>query len=262
MCNKTIKFGAFAHYAFRQGTDYIATGHYARIVFNAKNNEYNLLKGIDANKDQSYFLYAINKEHLSKILFPIGDLTKPEVRKIAKKIKLPNALRKDSQGICFLGMIDMQEFLSHYISTKRGNVLDTKGNTIGYHPGSLFFTIGERHGFTITKKGNNDSPLFVIHKDNDKNTITVDNKVKLGHEDTDNSKLSIAKTNWLSNNLRINNLYDIRLRYRQEMMKGSIVNHENDNAVINISRLSESYASGQSLVVYDGNVCLGGGIID
>ena len=146
MCNRYVKFGGFYDWAMKQGADYVATGHYAQVI------DGKLIAGNDKNKDQTYFLWTLNKEQLSKTIFPVGNIEKPEVRKLAKKFNLPNAEKKDSQGLCFIGKIDIKEFLSHYIDSKRGNVLNIEGEVIGEHDGSFFFTIGERHGFNILKK--------------------------------------------------------------------------------------------------------------
>ena len=171
MCNKEIKFGHFLRFALKNGADYVATGHYARNELRGVN--YELWEGKDKNKDQSYFLWALTQDQLGHILFPIGHLQKKEVRKLAEKFGLPQATRKDSQGLCFLGKVDMKEFLSRYMPQKRGDVLNEKGEVMGHHNGALFFTIGERHGFTITKKTESRVPLYVASKDVKKNTITV-----------------------------------------------------------------------------------------
>ncbi|MBI3888790.1 tRNA 2-thiouridine(34) synthase MnmA [Candidatus Nomurabacteria bacterium] len=169
MCNKEVKFGAFLKKALAMGADYVATGHYAK-AFSTQNFEGGrfrpkggvmprnsapktlLVKGVDPSKDQAYFLWTLRQEQLKKIIFPVGNLEKTEVRKLAKKFNLPVAEKKDSQGICFLGAVDLKEFLKHYIKSKKGKVLNENGEEIGYHDGAVFYTLGERHGFTITKK--------------------------------------------------------------------------------------------------------------
>jgi tRNA-specific 2-thiouridylase len=142
-CNKYIKFGVFFDWAITEGADFVATGHYARVE-NQK-GIFKMLSGCDKSKDQSYFLWTLTQKQLSKTIFPVGDLKKSQVRALAKKYKLPNAGRKDSQGLCFVGPVDVKDFLATYAPQKKGNVLDEKGNVIGEHPGALFFTIGERH---------------------------------------------------------------------------------------------------------------------
>src|SRR6185436_15326157 len=172
MCNKEIKFGAFLRWALANGADYVATGHYARTLPLGE-GRVGLSESKDKNKDQSYFLWTLTKEQLNHILFPVGHLIKSEVRKLAKEFDLPQATRKDSQGLCFLGQVDMKEFLSYYIKAERGSVLNERGEKIGYHEGAIFFTLGERHGFTVTEKGSEDKPLYVVAKNINKNTITV-----------------------------------------------------------------------------------------
>src|SRR3989338_3268617 len=185
MCNKEIKFGHFLKFALKNGADFVATGHYCQIFPPIKvrggrgsyeigqGGEVILLEGKDKNKDQSYFLWTLTQKQLKHILFPIGHLQKEEVRKLAKQFGLPQATRKDSQGLCFLGQIDMKEFLSRYIKPKMGSVLNDKSKIIGNHNGALFFTIGERHGFTITQKSNQEVPLYVVEKNLKKNTVVV-----------------------------------------------------------------------------------------
>ena len=163
MCNRYVKFGGFFDWAMKEGADVVATGHYAR-TYNG-----DLCKGRDDNKDQSYFLWTLTPEKLAKTLFPVGNIEKPEVRALAKKFGLPNAEKKDSQGLCFVGKIDMKEFLKHFIDEKPGDVLNTDGEVVGHHEGALFYTLGERHGFTVTQKTPEDKPYFVIAKDNKKN---------------------------------------------------------------------------------------------
>ena len=163
-CNKYVKFGAFFDFAIKSGADYVATGHYVRLrrnlksqISNLKNEKsnlksvYELLQAKDKSKDQSYFLWNLKQEHLNKTLFPVGDFQKTEVRKMAKKFNLPVFDKKDSQGLCFIGKVDMKDFLKHYLPSKRGDVLNEKGEIIGWHEGAYFYTMGQRHGFTITK---------------------------------------------------------------------------------------------------------------
>ena len=159
MCNKEVKFGAFLKWAKEQGVDCIATGHYAQI----KDNTLQISK--DKEKDQTYFLWALTKEQLKHVMFPIGHLTKPEVRKFAEKFSLPTKNKKDSQGLCFVGTIDVKTLLKNYIDEKRGDVKNEKGEVIGYHEGVTFYTLGERHGFVITKRSTEDKPYFIIKKD-------------------------------------------------------------------------------------------------
>lgn len=247
MCNKEIKFGVFLNYALEHGADYIATGHYAI----SKNGQ--LFKGKDESKDQSYFLWTLKKEQLEKIIFPVGGLEKIEVRKIAEKYNLPTAKKKDSQGVCFLGPIDMKDFLSHYIQIKKGDVLDLDGNVIGTHDGALFYTLGERHGFTINKKGSEDTRLYVVSRDLEKNTITVSSDIEKTKEEK--KKIKISNINFVIPPEK-NKKYKCRIRYQQKLQDCIIT----DDEVI-FDNPQNTASSGQSLVVYDGDVCIGGGVI-
>ncbi|MFA6325090.1 MAG: tRNA 2-thiouridine(34) synthase MnmA [Candidatus Paceibacterota bacterium] len=321
MCNKEVKFGAFLKKALSMGADYVAMGHYAQIFFspcqrgvpegqrglkvatkNSKNFgafalgvispgdprrlkflNFSLLKGTDPSKDQVYFLWTLRQEQLSKIIFPIGHLNKIEVRKLAKKFKLPVALKKDSQGICFLGAVDLKDFLKHYIKEKVGKVLDQDRNEIGYHNGVIFSTLGERHGFTITKKGPNDRAFYVIGKDIKKNILYVSQDAKqllsarqdLAEQDQKNCPLlskgdrkiiNIINTNWISEipisyKLKSKS-YSCQIRYHGEFLPCKIeaIELKKNTANIILEKIV-LVASGQSLVIYDGEICLGGGVI-
>ncbi len=170
-CNKRVKFGGFFEYAMKSGADFVATGHYARVV--EKDGERRLATAKDIQKEQSYFLFNISKEALQKTMFPIGDMKKSEVRTTAEDAELVNADKKDSQGICFLGPVSIQEFLSHYVQTEPGHVLNENGEHIGEHDGALFYTIGQRHGFRIFGESDRALPQYVVSKNMQDNTITV-----------------------------------------------------------------------------------------
>ncbi len=329
MCNKYIKFGGFYDWAIEEGADFVATGHYAQVIrtgsdahasghvsrsaeralildayaspkgpsSRASDPVLNLVVGLDANKDQSYFLWTLQQEQLKHILFPVGHLQKSEVRVLANKFKLPTAVKKDSQGICFVGMVDMKEFLSHYIESKVGNVLNTSGEVIGTHNGAVFFTIGERHGFTITKKSPKDGAYFVVSKDVTNNTITVEHRDEvdkgtlspngINKSDTKNLKtqhskydsltnsrvinlnssfapqiIQIKKTNWIGQSPLIGKKYYARGRYRQELCAITIDSLGTNGATITFEQKMEAITPGQSLVIYDGEACLGGGVIE
>lgn len=243
-CNREIKFGVFWKFAKTRGADYIATGHYARA------DGTNLLKGKDSSKDQSYFLWTLTKDDLEHVLFPIGEMHKSDVRILAKKYGLDTAEKKDSQGICMLGELDIDEFLSHYIKHEEGNVLNTEGEVIGTHSGAAFLTIGERKGFTITEKTPSDAPLYILSKDMEKNTITV----SPDKDDTSTAVTDIALEKSNLGNL-LDKKYTAQIRYRGEYLpcrvEGTVVSFENPVHV----------AQGQSIVIYDGDVCLGGGVV-
>ncbi len=251
MCNSHVKFGAFYNWAMENGADYVATGHYAQI------DNGNLKMGNDKNKDQSYFLWTLKKDQMNHILFPVGNLEKPEVRKIAKRLKLYTAEKKDSQGICFIGKIDIKDFLSHYIIPKKGNVLDINGNIIGYHSGSFLYTIGERHGFIITEKTPNDLPYYIISKDIDKNTITVSNKNDMDEIVNGKKEIILKNINWINKKPKFGISLEARSRYRQILDKIKV----KDESTIEFERPQYTLSSGQSLVIYDGDICVGGGII-
>ena len=251
MCNREVKFGAFWKWAKEQGVDYIATGHYARNI----NNQ--ILEGIDKNKDQSYFLWTLEKEELNHILFPVGHLQKPELRKIAKKAKIPVFDKKDSQGVCFLGQIDMKEFLKEHIDTKVGDVLDKNGQVIGQHDGAVLYAIGERHGFTIFKNKNNQERLYIIKKDIERNILIVDTE-KIVEEGFD-KKYIILKNVVLRGD--IDDIKECRIRYRQEKIK--IKKIEKYEKKLKIELINpELYSKGQSLVFYNGELCIGGGVME
>jgi tRNA-specific 2-thiouridylase len=256
MCNQHVKFGAFYNWAMARGGDFVATGHYAQVVEGKSGPE--LHAGIDKNKDQSYFLWTLTQDQLSHVIFPVGGLEKPQVRKLAEKYKLPNAKKKDSQGLCFVGKMDVKDFLSKIIPNKPGDVLDEKGKVIGSHPGSLFFTLGERHGFTISDKSPNDRPLYVISKDTEANTITVSSRLHDGALSSARIEVKIADTNWIGSPLGD---LSARTRYRQTLSKVKDLSSEGDTATVTFISAHEYPTPGQSLVVYGGTRCFGGGII-
>lgn len=236
MCNKYVKFGGFYNWAISQGADFVATGHYAQ------SKGENMYTAKDATKDQTYFLWTI--KDFSRILLPIGHLLKTEVRDIARKAKLPVADKKDSQGLCFIGKIDFKEFLSHYISPTPGNVL-FNNEIAGTHDGIEYLTIGQRHGFTITKKSPNDAPLFIIEKKG--NDVIVSEKEKA------NTATRIKITN---STIKKNGTFMARARYRQTLFECTI----EDNTIT--FKEPQIVAEGQSIVIYDGDRCAGGATID
>ena len=281
MCNKEIKFGHFLKFALKNGADFVATGHYTRAVASPQSRRgrdevrVRLEEGTDKNKDQSYFLWTLTQEQLKHILFPIGHLQKSEVRKLAGKFGLPQETKKDSQGLCFLGKIDMKEFLTKYIGTKKGKVLLESGEPIGEHDGAIHYTIGERHGFTINQKSENKSPLYVVRKDIEKNTITVAPK-HFGRpsqmlvknvilEDTNlNDPTSLPPSQKASEGQRklreTKENLSCRIRYRQQKIKCKIEQKGNE-IKITFDEPQMGVSPGQSLVLYQGEICLGGGII-
>lgn len=259
LCNTHIKFGAFYNWARKMGADYVATGHYAQVF--QKDESYSLCSGNDAAKDQVYFLWTLHQEQLQHTFFPVGAMQKGEVRALAQKYGLPTATKKDSQGLCFIGKISMKDFLKHYIDELPGAVLDEKGNPIGHHTGAVFYTIGERHGFVVTKKTSNDTPYYVVAKDILKNTITVSEK----KQDNDNlknlKKVTLSNTHWISQTPDPTKKYTCQIRYHGEKIECSI-SFEKGQTVISFKDAHEGVSVGQSLVLYDSHQCLGGGIIE
>lgn len=264
LCNSTIKFRAFLDYAIGIGADNIATGHYARIMsgYNSAINkiEYKLLKAIDKTKDQSYFLCNLNQYQLSKSIFPIGELTKKQVRNIASEIGLHNAVKKDSTGLCFIGERPFKTFLNNYIPTKKGIILDIDGNKIGYHNGISFYTIGQRKGLGIggNKKYNN-SAWYVAKKDVDNNIIyAVQGR---DHPYLFSTKLTANNANWISGNIPKNGTYTAKNRYRHKDMPCDLLIKDEYTFVLNFKEPQWAITPGQYAVIYDGMTCLGGGII-
>src|SRR3989344_3968498 len=259
MCNKEIKFGHFLKKALSMGADYVATGHYANNKLKALS--FKLEVSRDSEKDQTYFLWTLNQRQLSKILFPIGKYKKRNVRKLAEKFGLPTAHKKDSQGLCFLGKVDMKEFLVHYIKPKEGKALDLYGKVIGAHPGAVFFTIGERHGFEINNKKTNSRPLYVVAKNINKNTITVSDLNPESAKESQISEFKLSSVNWINELPKKGKIYNARSRYRQKLFNITI-NKKGNTTNVKLKRPMVGITPGQSLVVYDGKTCLGGGIIN
>jgi len=242
MCNKEIKFGLFLKKALKEGADYIATGHYVKLQ-NGK-----LYQAKDDNKDQSYFLWTLTPEQLKHCLFPIGDYIKPAVRKLAKKFNLPNHAKKDSQGVCFIGPLDMKEFLTKYIKPKPGKILHTDGRLIGTHDGVYYYTIGQRHGLNI-KDGA--GPYYVVAKDTKKNIIYVGD-----NGDTTSLTARVGEFNWLIKP-KFPITLDTKVRYRTKSSKATL----SKNGVLKFAKPERAVTSGQSAVFYKHGRLLGGGII-
>ncbi len=257
LCNKVIKFGVFEEFRKAHGAAYIATGHYARVEKSIA-DEYELLAALDTKKDQSYFLSQVDVNLLSHVLFPIGDTVKDEVRKEALAHHLPSATRPDSQGICFLGKLDMKEFLSHYIPKESGAVVDTAGVVIGTHDGALFYTMGQRHGFTITKGQVALAPHYVIGKDLEKNQIIVDTTQKVHRAGSD---YVLTNLNLLCS-IETTTAYDVVTRYHGPRAKATITMQSNSVCRVTPSVQSDQASLGQTCVIYDGERVVGGGIID
>lgn len=254
MCNKYVKFGAFLDFAEKNGAHAIATGHYAQVK--REGDRYRLYRGGDEGKDQSYFLWTLTQSQLKRSLFPVGDTEKTAIRREATRYSLPTAQKSDSQGICFLGEVDMREFLSHYIEISSGDVLDPSGTIIGKHSGALLYTLGQRHGFTVTGSGSEGRPLYVIKKDLEKNTITVaDIPPKV-----EGRCIQLTDVHMIDR--EIPGECEAQFRYRQQPFPVSVRTlPDGRGMLIDVRNDTDLPAIGQSCVLYDGNECLGGGII-
>jgi tRNA-specific 2-thiouridylase len=265
MCNKSVKFGAFLTKARSMGAHYIATGHYAQIKMGDKGT-YELHESTDKAKEQSYFLWNIRTTDLPAILFPVGHLTKTQVRALAAKYSLPTASKKDSQGLCFVGKVAMEDFLSHFIPKKRGNVLDGMGKVIGYHEGAAFLTIGQRHGFTITAGGTDKEPLYVTGRSVQNNTVTVQPRVEDGIDcATAIRTITLEQCNWVSGK-NIHEFIDVpltvRYRYHQEAQGCTITPDGDKKMIVTFTQPQYAISPGQSAVLYLNGLCFGGGIIE
>lgn len=299
LCNREIKFDSFAEEAWRLGGDFVATGHYCRKDFTRSGNEiiYRLFSGKDLNKDQSYFLCQLNQNQLSKALFPIGELTKPEVRRIASSLDLPTAQRKDSQGICFVGKVHLPTFLEQKLESKTGDIIEIdaskvfknlqkeypgrdakeyelinvtephrfykeSGNIIGNHIGAHFFTVGQRKGINV---GGYREPLFVLGTDIENNILYVGEGQS--HPGLHRKGLFIRKdeVHWIRPDLEIQigeeKEYNLRIRYRQPLQKARLYRRENGIYVV-FNKLQRGVTPGQFAAWYHGDEVIGSGVID
>ncbi|MAZ29966.1 tRNA 2-thiouridine(34) synthase MnmA [bacterium] len=255
MCNQQVKFGAFLTFAKEYNADYIATGHYAQRIETSDVPE--LHRGVDTQKDQTYFLWTLTNEQLAHSLFPVGDTQKAKIRAEAEAAGIPVAEKKDSQGICFLGHIDIAEFLKHYIELVPGDVLDTAGNIIGAHHGALTYTLGQRHGFDVTTTDAKRPGMFVVAKDITKNTITVDTQpAEIAADHTFSLHSTVLRAAIASGDT-----LEVQFRYRQKPLDAEVISARDRKIVMRLTATAESPAAGQSCVLYRGSHCLGGGII-
>ena len=292
MCNQEVKFKLFLDAALEDGADMIATGHYAKVehsdgsslitsssllhaglnqgpgaLLNSDSRVSDdvtsepplqtgvLKKSIDKNKDQTYFLYRVTGEAMGKTLFPVGEYTKPQVRKMADERGLTTAVKKDSQGICFIGQIGIRDFLSLYVDAKPGEIIDKKsGKVLGRHDGAIFYTFGQRHGMDL----GGGMPYYVVGKDMDKNEVYVTTNL---NDDTLWKKIiNLADLHWI-NQAPDDGKYEIRVRHRAPLV-GAVLCQGDDNTLkLDLDNPERAIAPGQSVVIYDGDICLGGGII-
>lgn len=294
MCNQEVKFKLFLEAAIEDGADMIATGHYARVKHLAKSDNSMsaiserlhagidkgpgalsnsdsrcsenaaiessageagiLLQAVDKNKDQTYFLYRVTGEALGRTLFPIGEFTKPVVREMALARGLSTAAKKDSQGICFVGQIGIREFLSMYIDPKPGEIIDkNSGKVLGRHDGAIFYTLGQRHGLDV----GGGLPYYVASKDMDKNEVYV--TTDLNDDTLWKKSIKLTNIHWI-NDIPAEGNYQIRVRHRAPLTEAKL-SYDNNLIVLELTNPERAVATGQSVVIYDGDVCLGGGIV-
>lgn len=259
MCNQEVKFKLFLDTALDDGADKIATGHYARV------KDGQLLTAANKEKDQTYFLYRVSQAALEKSLMPIGDfVTKDDVRAMAKKLGLATAEKKDSQGICFVGKVGIRDFLSQYVTTEPGPIIEQNGMTVGEHDGAIFYTIGQRHGLNV----GGGLPYYVIGKDMEKNEVYV--TTNLDDENLWKKSLMLTDVHWINGQPDLDRSYQIRTRYRAPLVSGTLHIESLDNAGatysvatlhIALSEKIRAITPGQSAVIYDGDHVVGGGIV-
>lgn len=261
MCNKEIKFKAFLDYAMKLGADAIATGHYAR-RWDGEDGYVHLLQGVDQNKDQSYFLHTLGQAELSKAMFPLGELEKPRVRELAMEAGFINHAKKDSTGICFIGERRFKDFLSKYLPAQPGRIRTIGGEDIGEHSGLMYYTIGQRQGIGIGGlKAASDEPWYVVGKDLQNNVLLVAQGSQ--HPALFKSHLTASQLYWVKEiapemPLRC----EAKIRYRQQQQACTILSLDGRNCVVEFDEPQRAVTAGQSVVFYQDDDCLGGGIIE
>ena len=260
LCNREIKFKAFLDYATELGADYIATGHYTQIA--QQHNKFQLLRGLDSNKDQSYFLYTLGQPQLSRSLFPIGDMEKPAVRELAQKAGFINSRKKDSTGICFIGERKFKDFLQRYLPAQPGKMNTPEGETIGEHQGLMYYTLGQRQGLGIGGiRSAAEEPWYVVEKDLINNILVV----AQGHDHAlmQSNILNASQVSWvdgeaISNSFRCT----AKTRYRQKDQTCHVTMKDDGSCLVQFDDTQRAVTPGQSVVFYHNEICLGGGIID
>ena len=260
ICNKEIKFKAFLEFALDLGADYIATGHYARVGRNG--DDVQLLKGLDDNKDQSYFLYTLGQEQLSRTLFPVGELEKSKVREYAEKADLVTAKKKDSTGICFIGERKFRDFLQRFLPAQPGEIITPDGEVIGTHQGLMYYTLGQRQGLGIGGlKDSNAEPWFVVDKNLEKNQL-IAGQGHL-HPLLLNKQLVTSQLHWVARKPPADSFRaKAKIRYRQTEQDCLVTRMDDEQWSVCFDEEQRAIAPGQSVVFYQDDVCLGGGIID
>lgn len=266
MCNQEVKFKLFLETSIAAGADYIATGHYARVKHSVDTepafapgfikapslpNCARLLRARDDNKDQTYFLYRVTAKSLAKTIFPLGDLTKPEVRQIAKERGLWTARKKESMGVCFVGNVGIREFLSEYVATRPGDIIEKEsGRTLGRHDGAIFYTLGQRHGLNV----GGGLPYYVVGKDMERNEVYVSRNIN--DENMWRTEISLSSPHWINSAPADGEKIQARLRHR-----GNLIDARYSCGTLQLASGERAVAPGQSAVVYRGEECLGGGIV-
>jgi tRNA-specific 2-thiouridylase len=250
MCNQEVKFKLYLNTALDDGADFVATGHYAQ----TKNGK--LFMADDDNKDQTYFLYRVNKEALEKTIFPLGEFTKPQVRELAKEHNLVTAAKKESMGICFVGKVGIKEFLQQYIQQKKGKIINQKAEVIGEHDGAIFYTIGQRHGLEV----GGGLPYYVVGKDMEKNEVYV--TTDLQDEKLWSDEIKFSSAHWINSDPTDSQKLAVRTRHRGKLIPVSKLNKlSNSQWSAKLEEDIRALTAGQSAVFYSGKECLGGGII-
>jgi tRNA-specific 2-thiouridylase len=257
MCNQEVKFKLFLETALSDGADLIATGHYARILRSTTGQAVSrLAKAVDDNKDQSYFLYRVTGTALNRTLMPIGEYKKPKVRELARQLGLSTADKKDSQGICFIGEVGIKDFLVHELGEQTsGAIIDKFGKTVGQHDGAIFYTIGQRHGLNV----GGGLPYYVTGKNMARNEVYV--TTDLQDSNLWKKELKLADLHWIVDKPQKDKTYQVRTRYRAALVPCEIAIEDREAATIRLHEDIRAVTPGQSAVIYDGERCLGGGIV-
>lgn len=245
MCNQEVKFKLFLETALADGAELIATGHYA------KTEKGRLYRAVDDNKDQTYFLYRVTHEALEKTLFPLGEYKKPHVRKLAAERGLLTAGKRDSQGICFVGSVGIKDFLSQYITPEPGTIIDKdSGERVGEHEGAIYYTLGQRHGLSL----GGGLPYYVVDKDMKKNTVYVSRN--LNDESMWRKEVALGDIHWINEAPKDGDGVQVRLRHRGALLPATL-----QGETLRLEQPERAVAVGQSAVIYQDDVCLGGGIV-
>ncbi|GAC1624883.1 MAG: tRNA 2-thiouridine(34) synthase MnmA [Nevskia sp.] len=258
LCNREVKFQPFREHALRLGADFVATGHYARVE--ARDDGPHLLRAADDNKDQTYFLAAVAREHFDRVLFPLGALGKPEVRAIAQRAGLPNHARKDSTGICFIGEREFRSFLAQYLKPNPGLIEDDEGCVVGRHDGLMYYTLGQRRGLAIGgRRGAKESPWYVIAKDAASNRLRVSQQAD--HPALMSTRIEAGPFRWIHRPADAGATLQARIRHRQALQCCRVVADDGESVTVAFEQPQRAAAAGQYLVLYAGAECLGGGEI-